>query len=96
MQIQYANEIIPTIRKKPKGITDIKKLFKIAYTFKLTRHNNKYDFQTLPDKDLFAGKRNNFYLPSLSVASYILKESEVIKIWSKLPINLRIKDAKMI
>jgi hypothetical protein len=96
LQIQYADEIIPTIRKKAKSISDIKKLFEIAYTFKLTRHNNKYDFQKLPDKDLFAGKRNSFYLPSFNVASYILKESEVIKMWSKLPINLRIKDAKMI
>jgi hypothetical protein len=35
----------------------------------------------------------NFYLPKFSTKSQILKEKEIVKLWSMLPLNLRIKDA---
>jgi hypothetical protein len=96
VKVKSADEVIKTARAKAKQITDINKLFSLAYSFKLTRYNNKYDFQPMPDKDMFAGRRNNFYLPAFSSPSQILKEKEIVKLWSMLPLNIRVKDAKMI
>lgn len=96
LKVKSADEVIKVARSKAKEISDVNKLFSLAYSFKLTRYNNKYDFQPMPDKDLFAGRRNNFYLPKFSTKSQILKEKEIVKLWSILPLNLRIKDAKLI
>jgi hypothetical protein len=96
VKIKSADEILKNARERSKQINDISKLFNLSYTFKLTRYNNNYAFQEMPDRDLFFGKRNSYYLPSFSVCSYILKESEITKIWAILPQNIRMKDAKMI
>jgi len=88
--------VLKTVREKSKQITDITKLFNLSLTFKLTQYNNNYEFIKIPDTDLFHGRKSSYYLPSFSVTSNILKESEIISIWSNLPFNLKVMDAKMI
>lgn len=95
-QVKIPDDIIKVAREKSKEITDMNKLFNLAYAFKINRKNNKYDFQKMPDKDLFANKRNSYYLPNFSGKSTILIEKEIPKLWMILPNFLRIKDAKMI
>jgi hypothetical protein len=96
LNVKSPDQIIKAFRENAKQIGDMNKLFNIAYSFKLTRYNNKYDFQKMPDRDLFANRRNSYYLPSFSTMSYILKEPEIIVLWSLLPQDLKIRDAKMI
>jgi hypothetical protein len=96
MKITNPDEVISTIRKLSKGITDLKALFALAFSYKLNRKNNKYDFQKLPEIDLFANKRNSFYLPKFNKPSSIIQQEEIFYLWSKLPLDLKMRDAEII
>jgi hypothetical protein len=96
MKITSADNVIASIKKFSKEVTDMKALFTLAFSYKLNRNNNKYDFQTLPDIDLFANKRNSFYLPRFTKDSTILEHVDIFQIWSRLPFDLKIKDAELI
>ncbi len=95
LKIKKSEDVLIGLKVKGKEITDITKFFNLAYSYSITRNNNKYAFQNLPEIS-YAEKRNLYYLPSFSVTSSILKESEISKIWSILPRRIRIYDAKMI
>jgi hypothetical protein len=96
LKISNPDEILKVAREKAKEIVDLNALFQTAYSFKLTRNNNKFDFQKPPEKDNFLGKRTSFYLPSIGEKSSILSDSEIIKLWSILPDMFRIRDGKKI
>jgi len=95
LNLKSPDDVIKTIRAKTKEITDITKLFNIAYSFKLTRYNNKYEFQKMTNNNGMLHK-NSFHLPSFNKKSNILKEGDISELWSKLPVNLKIKDANLI
>jgi len=95
LQINNPDEVIKKIREKSKEITDLNKLFNLAFGYKLTRKNNKYDFQKPIEKDVFATRRNSYYLPTFT-KSNIITDQEFLKMWAKFPELLRAKDAKLI
>jgi hypothetical protein len=96
MKITSPDNAISTIKKLSREVTDMKALFTLAFSYKLNRNNNKYEFQKLPDIDLFANKRNSFYLPKFTRTSTILEQIDIFQVWGKLPLDLKIKDAEMI
>ena len=96
LKVSNPDDVLKVAREKSKEILDLNGLFMTAYSFKLTRNNNKFDFQKPPEKDYFVGKRGSYYLPNISENSIILKESELIKLWSILPENCKIRDANKI
>jgi hypothetical protein len=96
MKITSADDVIGKIKKLSREVTDMKALFILAFSYKLNRNNNKYDFQKLPDIDLFANKRNSYYLPKFTRESSMLAEADILHIWSRLPLDLKIKDAELI
>jgi len=96
LSIKSPDIVIKTIRAHTKEIKDITKLFNTAYSFKLTRHNNKYDFQQMPKNSHGLHYRNCFHLPQFPKNSNILKEAEISKLWSILPGGIKIKDANLI
>ncbi len=95
LAIQSPDEVIKTVRAKAREITDFNKLFNLAFGYKLTSKNNKYDFQKPLERDVFATRRNSYYLPAFS-PSGIISETEFITMWSMLPEYLRAKDAKLV
>jgi hypothetical protein len=96
LQLFNADKVIHQIRKLCNSITDFKTLFNLSYTYKLTRKNNKYDFQKMPEMDLFSTKRNFYYIPKFNKQSSILTHSDIFKIWSVLPLNIKIRDADIV
>lgn len=96
LKIKSPDQVIPIIQKETKAITDISKLFELSYTFGLTRYNNKYDFQPLPDMEKFKFKRNSYYLPKMIGRSAIMKNKEIMHFWEQIPIDLRMRDCKLI
>lgn len=102
-EIKNANEAISLIKKASFEINDYNKLFETALSYNLTRNNNKYDFQPIPEGDQFSNRRSAYYLPNLILlneklenADRVLNEEFFIKLWSELPCNLKIKDCEMI
>ena len=96
LQIYYSKNILDVIKKLGNEYENIQNLFEISYTLKLTRNNNKYDFQESPEEDLYKNKRNQYYLPKFDIQSNILDDYEIIHLWEKLPMQIKIKDAKLI
>lgn len=99
MQIKMPEEVLSNVRKAALEINDFPKLFELAFGFNLTRNNNKYDFQEKEMLDEYLSKRNTYYLPKYVIfekAIRVLTEESLIKLWSKLPLELKIRDCHMI
>lgn len=91
--------VIETVRKSSMEISDYSKLFELAFSFNITRNNNKYDFQDKEESDEYLNKRSNYYLPNYIIfdkAQRILSENNLILLWSKFPLELKIRDCHMI
>lgn len=95
LKIKNPDDVIKTVRGKAKEIVDLNKLFNLAYSYKLTRNNNKYEFQKVTDQVSFSQKINSFYLPAFPKSS-IINSFETLRIWEKFPQLTRAKDAKLI
>ena len=46
LESMSADDIIRVTRMNAKAITDIDRLFKLAFSYGLTRYNNKFDYKT--------------------------------------------------
>lgn len=95
LKIKNPEEVIKIVRSKSKEIIDLNKLFNLAFSYKLTRKNNKYEFQKVCEQDLFSKRRSSYFLPSFPRSS-IINPFETLRIWEKLPQTIREKDAKLI
>jgi hypothetical protein len=93
--ITQKDKIIKKTRELMNSLENIQDLFDISYTFKLTRNNNKYDFQK-PPEDKPINKRNQYYLPRVEGDGKLLTDWEIIHLWEILPYEFTILDMKLI
>ena len=93
--ITQKDKIIKKTRELINSLENIQDLFDISYTFKLTRNNNKYDFQK-PPEDKPINKRNQYYLPRVEGDGKLLTDWEIIHLWEILPYEFTILDMKLI
>lgn len=99
LEIKNPEEVIPWVKKLCYDIKDLNKLFDLAYSYNLTRNNNRYDFQPIPEGDEFSNRRSSYYLPNLNVlekAERLLTEENLLDLWAELPVDLKIRDCYMI
>ena len=94
--ITQKDKIIQKTRELCNMLENITDLFEISYTFKLTRNNNKYDFQKPPEDKPFTNKRNQYYLPKVVGEGNILTDWEIVHLWEVLPYEFTILDMKLI
>ena len=94
--VTQRDKVIKKARDLCNSLENISDLFEISYTFKLTRNNNKYDFQEPPKDKPFINKRNQFYLPKVMGEGKILTDWEMIHLWELLPFEFTILDMKLI
>ena len=94
--VTQRDKVIKKVRDLCNSLENISDLFEISYTFKLTRNNNKYDFQEPPKDKPFINKRNQFYLPKITGEGKILTDWETIHLWELLPFEFTILDMKLI
>lgn len=94
--VTQRDKVIKRTRDLCNSLENISDLFEISYTFKLTRNNNKYDFQEPPKDKPFINKRNQFYLPKITGEGKILTDWETIHLWELLPFEFTILDMKLI
>ena len=94
--ITQKDKIIQKTRELCNMLENITDLFEISYTFKLTRNNNKYDFQKPPEDQPFTNKRNQYYLPKVVGEGNILTDWEIVHLWEVLPYEFAILDMKLI
>lgn len=94
--VTQRDKVIKKTRDLCNSLENISDLFEISYTFKLTRNNNKYDFQEPPKDKPFINKRNQFYLPKITGEGKILTDWETIHLWELLPFEFTILDMKLI
>ena len=94
--VTQRDKVIKKVRDLCNSLENISDLFEISYTFKLTRNNNKYDFQEPPKDKPFINKRNQFYLPKITGEGKILTDWEMIHLWEILPFEFTILDMKLI
>ena len=94
--VTQKDKIIKKTRELCNILENINDLFEISYTFKLTRNNNKYDFQKPPEDKPFTNKRNQYYLPKVTGEGKILTDWEIIHLWEILPYEFTILDMKLI
>ena len=94
--VSQRDKVIKKTRDLCNSLENISDLFEISYTFKLTRNNNKYDFQEPPKDKPFINKRNQFYLPKVTGEGKILTDWEMIHLWELLPFEFTILDMKLI
>ena len=90
------DEIIPKVRTILNTLENINDLFEISYSLKLTRNNNKYNFQMAPEDKPFTNKRNQYYLPKVTGEGSLLTDWEIIHLWEMLPFEFTILDMKLI
>ncbi|MCQ2821340.1 MAG: TLD domain-containing protein [archaeon] len=89
------DEIFTMFKSASSEIKEIEKMFTYCYKVDLTRKNNQYANQ-LDRTDDHKIMRNFYYLSSFSPESKILKDDEIIQIWSKLPAESKIYDGKLL
>ena len=94
--ISQKDKVIKKARELCNSLDNISDLFEISYTFKLTRNNNKYDFQKPPEDKPFINKRNQYYLPKVTGEGKILNDWEIVHLWEMLPYEFTILDMKLI
>ena len=94
LESMSADDIIRVTRMNAKAITDIDRLFKLAFSYGLTRYNNKFDYKTNLNDTI--SQKTLFYLPNLNTNSSILKQNELIYLWTILPDKFKQRDPKMI
>lgn len=94
--VTQRDKVIKKTRELCNSLENISDLFEISYTFKLTRNNNKYDFQEPPKDKPFMNKRNQYYLPKIDGEGKILTDWETIHLWELLPFEFTILDMKLI
>ena len=100
LEIKTTNkkEFMDEIKKIGLEINDLGKFFEIAYDYNLTRNNNKYDFQPVPEGDEFSNRRTSYNLPylyfpnNLKQSILILDESTLIKLWQIFPLDIKIRN----
>ena len=95
-KIEDKDDIIPKVREILNTLENINDLFEISYSFKLTRNNNKYNFQTPPEDKPFNNKRNQYYLPKVIGEGSLLTDWEIIHLWEMLPYEFTILDMKLV
>lgn len=91
VKITNPDDVIRIVREKAKDITDLNKLFGIAFSYKLNRNNNKYEQIESPLRRRSYLKRNLYYLPNFC-ESNIISNKEFLKMWSQLPCSLKPND----
>lgn len=99
LEIKDKDSVIQKFREISKKVVDYDKLFELAFGLNLTRNNNKYDFQPVPEGDKFSNRRSCYYLPNVTIlnkSTRILNEENLIWLWSMFPFSLKIKDMSMI
>ena len=91
-------EFIKTYKTYSNRIENIFYLFDISYKWNLTHNNNHFiDIQIPKNEKLNMPIFNKYYyIPKFLPDSKILKEDEIPKIWSFLPLNIKIVDAKLL
>jgi hypothetical protein len=92
--ISSPDDIIKITRQNAKAINDIDKLFETAFSYGLTRYNNKFDYKVNLDDTI--NRKPVFYIPNLNTSSSIIKINELVQLWTLLPENMLQRDAKMI
>lgn len=95
LNINNPDDVIKIVRQKAKEITDLNKLFNIAFSYKLNRSNNKYEEIKYQEDQLISTMKNLYYLPK-NCESNILSNAEFLKMWSQLPQILRPNDLQKI
>ncbi|MCQ2821147.1 MAG: TLD domain-containing protein [archaeon] len=81
------------LMSKAEGINEI---FQMSLTFGLNRDNNKYEFQPDAESGNPKDKKFNYYVPKFNKKSQILKDKEILKLWSIFTPELRNKDANKV
>ncbi|MCQ2816026.1 MAG: TLD domain-containing protein [archaeon] len=88
-------EIFSTFKNNSSVVKEIDDLFNFSYKIDLTRKNNQYANQ-VSRADERQKMRNFYYLSSFSPESKILTDDEIVQIWSKLPSEAKVYDAKLL
>jgi len=94
-------EFMNSIKKIGQEINDFGIFFETAYYYNLTRNNNKYDFQPIPEGDEFSNRRTSYNLPfiyytnNFKQSNKILDESTIIKLWQIFPLDIKIRNCYM-
>lgn len=96
LKINNADNVLDESAKIMRKIQDYDSLFDMGYGFGLNRYNNKYEFQKDPEFDSTKAQKFNYYIPKFTKRSEILKDKDIIKLWSEFPSELRMKDAKKV
>ena len=91
-------EFIKTYKTFSNRIENLFYLFDISYKWNLTHNNNHFnDIQiTKHEKTNMPIFNKYYYIPKFLPESKILKEDELPKIWSYLPLSIKIADAKLL
>ena len=91
-------EFIKTYKTFSNRIENLFYLFDISYKWNLTHNNNHFNDIQIPkhEKTNMPIFNKYYYIPKFLPESKILKEDEIPKIWSYLPLSIKIADAKLL
>ncbi len=98
MECSSPDDVYKLLKQKGQSLRDFDQFFKTAFSFKLTRNNNRYNEVKILDQERKRQSfiHSSFYIPSLSGSSKIIPEQDILALWKIFPENLKMKDAKIV
>ncbi|MCQ2818416.1 MAG: TLD domain-containing protein [archaeon] len=96
IKIEKPEEVLQKCAEIMSNSAEVDKIFETSLTFNLNRDNNQYEEQPEPDTSVEKARRFNYYVPKFSKRSAILKDKDILKLWSIFPADLRNKDANKV
>lgn len=98
LECKVPDDVYKLLKQKGQSLRDFDNFFKIVYSFKLTRNNNRYNEVKILEQERRrqSSMHSEYYIPSLTGLSKIIPEEEILSLWKIFPENLKMKDAKLI
>jgi hypothetical protein len=87
--------VIKTLKAKCNELKDLNTFFQLAYGFKITQYNNKYN-EIKVIESFKPNRLVNYYIPTINGESGILSDDDYFNLWSIFPNGFKTKDAKLI
>lgn len=89
-------DVLANFKAEAYKLSNLTEEFETSYKFQLNRNNNKYITQEIANIDDLLSRRSYYFLPYFSPKSEILNDSEIIKLWSLLPLEIKTFDGKLL
>ena len=97
MDCNNHSDVYKVIKQKGMSLKEVDLLLNTAFSFKITRYNNKYnDVKIVELENRKPLSHLNYFIPTFTGSSKILLDEDILPLWKIFPDNLKMTNAKLI